>query len=296
MNRVALIALAALLALLLGACATRKTPAPVVDARLPKSATVKPGAVVPPPVPTAAPPRRVEPKPGADYYTVQRGDTLYSIALEHGADYREVAQWNHLDDPTRIRIGQQLRVTPPPAEAKAQVGPARIPGRVEARPLESRPLESVPGPAPSAKLEPRPEPRAEPRPEPKTEARGEPPAGDFVWPVRGRVLAEFSEPRRKGIDIEARPGDPVVAAAAGRVTYSGTGIPGMGKLIVIKHPNGYITVYAHNRDILVKEQQEVNRGQKIAEAGASDAERPKLHFQIRKGAAAVDPLLYLPKS
>ena len=117
---------------------------------------------------------------------------------------------------------------------------------------------------------------------------------EFIWPLKGKVIAGFAEPRSKGIDIDGKPGDPVVAAAAGRVTYTGTGIPGMGKLVVIKHDNGFITVYAHNRDILVKEQQTVKRGQKIAEVGATDADRPKLHFQIRKGSAAVDPMRYLP--
>jgi lipoprotein NlpD len=117
----------------------------------------------------------------------------------------------------------------------------------------------------------------------------------FIWPVKGKVLAEFAEPRRKGIDIDGKPGDPIVAAAPGHVTYIGSGIPGMGKLVVLKHDNGFITVYAHNRNILVKEKQAVARGQKIAELGSTDSERPKLHFQIRKGAAAVDPLLYLPK-
>jgi lipoprotein NlpD len=115
-----------------------------------------------------------------------------------------------------------------------------------------------------------------------------------MWPAKGKVIAGFAEPRSKGIDIDGWPGDPVVAAAAGRVTYTGTGIPGLGKLVVIKHDNGFITVYAHNRTILVKEQQNVARGEKIAELGASDADRPKLHFQVRKGAAAVDPLRYLP--
>jgi lipoprotein NlpD len=117
---------------------------------------------------------------------------------------------------------------------------------------------------------------------------------DFIWPAKGKILAKFAEPRSKGIDIDGRPGDPVLAAAPGRVTYTGSGIPGLGKLVVIRHDNGFITVYAHNRDILVKEQQNVARGQKIAELGSSDADRPKLHFQIRKGSAAVDPLRYLP--
>jgi lipoprotein NlpD len=165
-------------------------------------------------------------------------------------------------------------VTPPPGQAQAAA--VRVPGRLESRPLESAPLP----------------PRVEPRPAPAAVAA----ASLFSWPAKGRVLAEFAGPRRKGIDIDGRPGDPVLAAAAGRVTYVGTGIQGMGKLVVIKHDNGFITVYAHNKDVLVKEQQAVARGQKIAEIGSTDAERPKLHFQIRKGAAPVDPLLYLPKT
>ena len=108
--------------------------------------------------------------------------------------------------------------------------------------------------------------------------------------MKGKLVAAFAEPRQKGIDIAGKTGEPVNAAAPGRVTYVGSGIPGLGKLVVIKHDQGYITVYANNKDVLVKEQQNVTRGQKIAELGE------KLHFQIRKGAVAVDPLLYLPKS
>lgn len=263
MNLGKVVALVAIVVLAAG-CATRRGPAPVYDARAPK--------------PLAG--RAAAPKPAPEFYIVRRGDTLYSIALEHGADYREVAQWNHLDDPTRIQVGQQLRVKPLPSQRPAQVGSTRPPGRIESRPLESS--------APPAKGETRTE-----------TAKPEPAAVQFtgfVWPAKGKVLAEFAEPRRKGIDIDGKPGDPILAAAAGRVTYIGTGIPGMGKLVVIKHDNGYITVYAHNRDILVKEQQSVTRGQKIAELGSTDSERPKLHFQIRKGASAVDPLLYLPKT
>jgi len=207
---------------------------------------------------------------------VKRGDTLYSIALDHGHDYREVAQWNSLDDPAKLRVGQALRVKPP-AQPSVMVGSGRPGSRIESRPLSLPPL---PGPAV----------REEQKPmvheEPKLEAQ----PLQFAWPVKGKVVAGFAEPRQKGIDIEGRSGDAVIAAAAGRVTYVGSGIPGLGKLIVIKHDQGYITVYAHNKDILVKEQQSVTRGQKIAELGE------KLHFQIRKGAAAVDPLLYLPKS
>ncbi len=259
------------LAALLAGCATR-SPAPVEDRR---ARPAKPAAKA-----AAAKPAPAAPAQQEGMYMVKRGDTLYSIALEHGADYREVAQWNSLDDPTKLRIGQVLRVTPP-EERRVEVGKVRgtILGRVESRPLEPAPQkEGSPGAAkPSS---PPPPPQAA--------------AAEFIWPVKGKVLAGFSEPRKRGIDIDGKLGDPVVAAAAGRVTYVGSGIPGLGKLVVIKHDSGFITVYAHNREIRVKEQQAVARGQKIAELGSTDADRPKLHFQIRKGAAAVDPLRYLP--
>jgi len=278
-------------------CATQHKPAPVVDGRIPRQAAPKPLAT----------PVAVTPKSVADYYSVKRGDTLYSIAQEHGVDQRDVMQWNGLDDPTRLRVGQQLRVRPPLAVATApgvapvavvepqgsaapQVGSARILGRVESRPLDTLP--PLP-PRVSAKPELA---RMEVPARVELEKSGAPNAtSQFIWPVKGKVLAEFAEPRRKGIDIDGKPGDPIVASAPGHVTYIGSGIPGMGKLVVLKHDNGFITVYAHNRNILVKEKQAVARGQKIAELGSTDAERPKLHFQIRKGAAAVDPLLYLPK-
>ena len=245
-------------ALALGGCASHEAGAPVVDrsARGPAPKT-PPVTMVNAPVPITLP---------DGYYEVKRGDTLYSIALENGADYREVAAWNALDDPTKIRVGQVLRVKADESRAVTVSRPKA------AAPIEARPLD-----APAA-----------PKEAPKAAA------SEFMWPAKGKLLAGFAEPRSKGIDIDGRAGDPVVAAAAGRVTYTGTGIPGLGKLVVIKHDNGFITVYAHNRDIVVKEQQAVARGQKIAELGASDADRPKLHFQIRKGSAAVDPLRYLP--
>jgi lipoprotein NlpD len=248
----------AIAAALLAGCAGPRIAAPVFDRAPPRSA---PAARAPAVAPQTAP---------DGFYVVKRGDTLYSIALEHGADYREVAQWNSLEDATKISVGQTLRVKPP-EDRRTQVGAARVPGRIEARPLDKAIPEKAPSPA-----------QAE--------------SGGFVWPAKGKVLAGFAEPRSKGIDIDGRPGDPIVAAAAGRVTYTGTGIPGLGKLVVIKHDNGYITVYAHNKDIVVKEQQAVTRGQKIAELGNTDADRPKLHFQIRKGSAAVDPMRYLPAS
>ena len=261
-------ALAAALVVLAGCASRTQKPAPVVDRKQPSRTA------------TPTPPKTAPVPEGS--YVVKKGDTLYSIALENGADYREVAAWNRLSDPTKISVGQVLRVTPP-EESRVEVGRAKLPERGEARPLE------LPPPQGQSQTKPAPAQKAPAKPEAPTAS-----PGDFIWPAKGKVIAGFAEPRRKGIDIDAKLGDPVLAAAAGRVTYTGTGIPGLGKLVVIKHDNGFITVYAHNRDILVKEQQAVKRGQKIAEVGNTDADRPKLHFQIRKGSAAVDPMRYLP--
>jgi lipoprotein NlpD len=258
-----------LLVTALAACAGYQAPAPVDDRT--ERAAVRPAV-------RAAEVKAQEPQPAAadGYYVVKKGDTLYSIALDNGADYRELAQWNALDDPTKLRIGQVLRVIPPAEPAAVvTVSPARGVAAPETKPIGAPPVVATTV---------------------KPQAAIPEPAAQFVWPAKGRVLAGFSEPRSKGIDIDGKLGDPVVAAAAGRVTYIGSGIPGLGKLVVIRHDSGFITVYAHNRNILVKEQQAVARGERIAELGSSDADRPKLHFQIRKGSAPVDPLRYLPAS
>jgi lipoprotein NlpD len=276
------VAVLVMLALAAG-CVSQRRAAPVEDRRPPPRAQApKVQAAVPPATPSPSPASAPAAAPEG-FYAVKRGDTLYSIALEHGHDYRDVAQWNSLDDPTKLSVGQLLRVKPP-AQPAVVVGSGRLDSRIESRPLASVPGEQKPVAAEQRPAAPEPKPLASE--EPKLEVH----PLTFAWPVKGKVVAGFAEPRQKGIDIEGKGGDPVTAAAAGRVTYVGAGIPGLGKLIVIKHDQGYITVYAHNRDILVKEQQNVTRGQKIAELG------DKLHFQIRKGAAAVDPLLYLPRS
>lgn len=308
---------AAVLVVLLAGCSSR-APAPVDDRRPSPGSQAKPSAAPQAPAPAV---RR-------DVYVVKRGDTLYSIALEQGADFRELARWNKIDDPAKIRIGQELRVTAPEEPGAAKVGVAGVSRDIESRPLEpgvvARPAAS-PGEgemkttpkalrlayseqnlAALSRPESRPEPRAETKPEPRPEAKPEAPkpapverpadAIDFIWPAKGRVLAGFSEPRNKGLDIEGKLGDPVVAAAAGRVIYVGSGIPGLGKFIVVRHENGFNTVYAHNRENLVKMDQNLTRGQKIAEIGNTDADVPKLHFEIRKLGTPLDPMKYLPPS
>ena len=286
--------------LLLAACGSSPR-APVVERSgvraTPAPAPVRAPSITPSTAPALA--------PAADgYYVVKRGDTLYSIALDHGVDYRDVAQWNGLADPTRIRVGQALRVAAPQSDS-VQVGRAPALGPIEAHPLAPGPQGATQTPKLGTAKPGAPSPKptvVAAAPAAASLAAIAPAApGDavvngaqFIWPIKGKILSGFSEPRSKGIDIDGKVGEPVVAAAAGRVTYVGNGIPGLGKLVVIKHDNGFITVYAHNSVVLVKEQQKVARGQKIAEVGTSDSDRPKLHFQIRKGAAAVDPLRYLP--
>ena len=307
---------------ILAGCASEPVQAPVSDIRPPPA---------PAPVPAQAPVEAVASVPPG-HYVIKRGDTLYSVALEHGANYRDVARWNQLDDPTKISVGQVIRVTPPEGELTVQVGAARGPTVLQARPLDGAGVAQqgrgdggtkvapkalrLPyseenlamlskGEAPAAsvgQVSTSPKPAAEtpivapakPQPPSVAAVSRDPDALDFIWPAKGGLLARFSEPNSKGVDIGGKAGDPVVAAAAGQVLYTGTGIRGFGKLIVIRHEHGFSSVYAHNREILVKEGQSVSRGQRIAELGDSDADRPKLHFEIRKSGKPVDPLRYLP--
>ena len=116
----------------------------------------------------------------------------------------------------------------------------------------------------------------------------------FIWPASGTLLAGFDEARNKGFDISGKAGDPVMAAADGRVVYAGAGLRGYGNLIILKHNNIFLTAYAHNQTLLVKEDQSVRRGQKIAEMGSTDTDRVKLHFEVRRQGKPVDPARYLP--
>jgi len=145
-------------------------------------------------------------------------------------------------------------------------------------------------PAPPAASAPAPAPVPAPGPSP-----GDDEGLDWVWPAKGKLVAQFSESANlKGIDIAGSAGDPVLASAPGRVVYAGTGLRGYGKLVIVKHNNTYLTAYAHNREILVKEGQNVTRGQKIAEMGSTDADQVKLHFEIRRLGRPMDPLRFLP--
>lgn len=234
-----------------------------------------------------------------DTYVVKRGDTLIRIALDHGQDWRDIAQWNNLEDPNQIRPGQVLRVTrpgsttPKPADTGvAQVTPVPAPSQSTTRPLGTP--APAPTPAPATPATPAPStPPATPAPAPsRTEPASE--RVEWGWPASGKIIENFHETRNKGLDIAGNVGDPVLAAADGKVVYSGSGLRGYGQLIIIKHNNTFLSAYAHNRAMLVKEGQAVRRGQKIAELGSTDAESPRVHFEIRRQGRPVDPIDYLP--
>lgn len=157
-------------------------------------------------------------------------------------------------------------------------------------PLAAQPTRpnAIPDQKPDAK------PDAKPEASSAAKGNGNDSGIDWAWPGGGKLLAAFSEPSSKGVDLAGKPGDPVLAAAAGKVMYVGSGIRGYGNLVIIKHENGFLSAYAHNRRILVKERQAIAKGQKIAEMGDSDADQSKLHFEIRRQGKPVDPLKYLP--
>jgi lipoprotein NlpD len=268
----ACIALAAL-----AACSSRpRDPAPVEERALsrpaPVSQRVLPGA-------------ENAGKPG--FYTVKPGDTLVRIGMDTGQNWRDLVRWNSLDNPDRIEVGQVLRVTPPegaaPRPMPAQAATTAAPASATASAAASEPRAAASAPAAS------PAPAAAPA---ASDAGDE--AVAFQWPLRGPVLAGFDEAKNKGLDLGGKLGDPVHAAADGKVVYAGSGLRGYGNLIILKHNNTFLTAYAHNQSLLVKEDQNVRKGQKIAEMGNSDTDQVKLHFEIRRQGKPVDPLRYLP--
>jgi lipoprotein NlpD len=274
----------------LAACATSDQRAPVGEPRLqPRNgAATAPAAepALPPGTQAASEPAPTTPlPPGAEnagkpgYYTIRPGDTLVRIAMDNGQNWRDIARWNQLENANVIEVGQVLRVVPPDPVASAM--PVARPGQVEGRALDGAPAVASPVqggggvPAPDA-------------------GRGGDEGVAWMWPASGQVLMGFDDVRSKGLAIAGNAGDPVYAAADGRVVYAGSGLRGYGNLVIVKHNNTYLTAYAHNQALLVREDQVVRRGQQIAEMGSTDAERVQLHFEIRRQGRPVDPARLLP--
>ena len=233
-------------------------------------------------------------KPG--YYTVKPGDTLIRIGLETGQGQKDIARWNALENPNKIEVGQVLRVVPPVGESVVVTKPVTT-GSVTTTAIASAPVPSKAASAPASAAASGPVAAVPPPAKAATAPAVAASADDdvnWIWPGKGPVIAEFDEVKNKGVDLAGSAGDAVVAAADGKVVYAGAGLRGYGNLIILKHNNTYLTAYAHNQSLLVKEDQAVKKGQKIAEMGSSDSDRVKLHFEVRRQGKPVDPLKYLP--
>ena len=276
--------LALLSAMVLSGCANKNRPAPVED-RSPNAAR--------------APAKMVASadnagKPG--YYSVKSGDTLIRIGMDNGQSWRDIARWNNIENPNLIETGQVLRVTPPEETgvvvrpvSSTNVVTSPAPANTASAPVPASNTASVRPPASAANP-----PNASTPANNLANTDSAEETVSFQGPTRGNVLAGFDEVKNKGIDIAGKAGDPVLAAADGKVVYAGSGLRGYGNLVILKHNNTYLTAYAHNQSLLVKEDQAIKRGQKIAEMGNSDADQVKLHFEIRRQGKPVDPAKYLP--
>ena len=290
--------------LALAGCATpapapvvqRPPPPPEVSAQRPAAV---PAPVRPEPAPVTAPAVERDTRP--EVHVVRKGDTLFSISLEYGLDYRDLAAWNRIENVNLIRIGQSLRLRAP-----GDAGGATVAGGAIARPAEVRPpggiARAVPLPDPDGvRTEPRalrqpfsdraladataagrrpcepvvarPEPPAVTTPDPvlppKPDTTATAGAVQWGWPTSGPLIERFSDTNR-GIDIGGKAGQPILASADGRVVYSGSAIRGYGRMLIVKHNDQYVSVYAHASELLVKEGQTVSRGQRIAEMGSTD--------------------------
>ncbi len=272
---------------LMAGCSNTPNRAPVEDRMAIRSVAVS----APASGPGTADPTKTLPgaenagKPG--YYAVKPGDTLIRVGLDNGQNWKDLVKWNNLDNPNIIEVGQVIRVLPPGVDPNAATVKPVTTAKIESKPLDGKaaaPAAGASAAAPSAPAAPI--SAAGPR-EPDDDV-------NWMWPAGGGVIAPFDEGKSKGLAIGGKAGDPVFAAADGRVVYAGSGLRGYGNLIILKHNSTYLTAYAHNQALLVKDEQAVKRGQKIAEMGSTDAEGVRLHFEIRKQGKPIDPARLLP--
>ncbi|MBL1319487.1 MAG: peptidoglycan DD-metalloendopeptidase family protein [Methylophaga sp.] len=203
-------------------------------------------------------------------YKVRKGDTLYSISWRYGMDYKTLAKYNNIRSPYRLAIGQKLRFKP-----------IKIASKSKPKPTSTKPAASTSKPA-------KPKPSIKPAANTKL---------TWQWPTRGKVISTYSKTAtgRKGINIAGKAGQTIVAAASGKVVYAGNGLPRYGNLLIVKHNDVYLSAYAHNTKLLVKEGDYVKAGQKIARLGSTGTQRNQLHFEVRRNGKPVDPIRFLPK-
>lgn len=205
-------------------------------------------------------------------YKVKRGDTLYSISFRYGMDYKTLAKMNNIRSPYNIYVGQKLYFKQ--IKQTFSRSTTVVKQKTQATPTPSRTNKTTTAPSSSSNQN-----------------------LTWHWPTSGKVISTYSSSAagRKGIDIAGKSGQQVVAAASGKVVYSGNGLARYGNLLIIKHNDVYLSAYAHNKALLVKEGQYVKVGQKIATLGRSGTQQEQLHFEIRRNGKPVDPLRFLPK-
>lgn len=204
------------------------------------------------------------------YYRVERGDTVTKIARSHRESVQSIVRWNNLANPDAIEVGQVLRIVPPGTQAAAGAPVRTSPGTAAPSAGSTAPSRAAPDAPPARGIA-------------------------LIWPTAGSVVHGFDGVTYKGIDIANAAGTSIVAAAPGTVVYSGNGLRGYGNLLIIKHDADFLTAYAHNRTLLVKEGDRVAQGQQIAEMGDTDNDRVALHFELRYGGKSIDPSRYLPQ-
>ncbi|MEM7278171.1 MAG: peptidoglycan DD-metalloendopeptidase family protein [Pseudomonadota bacterium] len=204
-----------------------------------------------------------------DVYVVKSGDTLYGIAWRHGLDHRELARWNNLGSGTLIRPGQTIRLSATARTSRAAPPrtnpPSTRTGNTPKRAPVAAPIQQAPPP--------------------------------WVWPVGGRIVAEFGSPEGNGVGalLAGKQDEPVHAAASGKVVYAGSGLIGYGQLIIIKHNESFLSAYGHNSKLLVKEGEQITKGQAIARMGVGPERKPRLHFEIRQNGNPVNPRRFMPQ-
>ncbi len=281
-------------------------PAPIRDARPP----AKDPRQADKPVYTVS---SVEPDQNGRHI-VQKGDTLFAIAFQNGLDYRDLAFWNNLTSPDVIKVGQVLRLTPPDDSVGRARGVETIALRDNAlatpKPIQEVSVLTEPkaqrlpySDANWSAMNSKPSAEEAARNQKTTPSSANVPTStvlqgdqdDWLWPADGPLLGSFGQAGGKGIDIAGQMNSSVIAAAPGKIVYSGSGLRGYGKLLIVKHSGEFLTAYAHNQALLVKEGDWVKAGQRIAEMGNTDSERVKLHFEIRQYGKPLDPLKYLPE-
>lgn len=227
--------------------------------------------------------------PTGIYHTVQPGQTLFRIARTYEINEDRLARINRIKDPTQLKVNQRLFI---PGATQSRKVPATVSSSGTSRRVESAPSVTQKQPTTIRNIP------AVKSPTPSPAIAAEPAKGIFVWPVQGTVLNQFGTQGQnvyKGIEIDVPEGTAVVAAASGKVIYSGNAIPGYGNLVILEHSDSYFSVYGYNKKTLVKSDDHVGQGEKIALSGLPpNGQSARLHFEIRKGKSAVNPILYLP--